>query len=76
MSVTPEQARAWLAQITAGHAAVAEVEARELAALDDATALAQSDALLAIGAASPIPAERVTWSGLVEQQRLFARARR
>jgi hypothetical protein len=56
--------------------AVADVETRELAALDDTAALAQSDALLAIGAMSPMPLERVTWSGLVEQQRLFARARR
>jgi hypothetical protein len=70
----PEFARAWLRQREAGAAAVAEVERRELVALDDETVLAHIEAVLSM----PMPAlteARRTSSGFVEQQRLFARSR-
>lgn len=75
MSAPPDHppfARAWLAQVRAGHAAVAEVEAIELAALDDAAALALSDALLGAAPIAEMAAARHETSGFVEQQRRFA----
>jgi hypothetical protein len=72
----PPHARAWLAQREAGARAVAEIEARELRELGEATALAQSDALLAAAPVAMMSASRRTTSGFVEQQRLFARSRR
>jgi hypothetical protein len=70
----PAHARAWLQQREAAAVALTAIEDAELRQLDDATALAQSEILLA---ATPLDAlaERRTTSGLVEQQRLFARAR-
>ncbi len=71
-----DHARAWLAQRQLGAIEVAAVEASELREMSDATARAQSEALLELAATKPYPPERVTTSGFVEQQRLFARARR
>jgi hypothetical protein len=47
----------------------------ELAHLDDAQALAASDALIASALAVPVPRARQSWSGLVEQQDAFHRRR-
>ena len=72
----PEQQRAWLRQRQLGAVAVAEVEARELRELDAATALAESEALLSAVPIAVVTADRRHTSGFVEQQRLFAQARR
>jgi hypothetical protein len=71
-----EDQRAWLRQRQLGAIEVAKIEARELRELDPATALAQSEALLAAAPIAVMSAGRRETSGLVEQQRLFARARR
>lgn len=76
MSALPPFARAWLRQRDAGAAAVAAIEAAELRKLDAAEALKQADALLAATPVDAIAPSRRATSGLVEQQRLFARARR
>lgn len=68
----PVFAEAWLRQRRAGAEAVARIEAMELAALDDVEGLRLADALLSAVRIEE-PARR---SGLVDQQRLFARARR
>jgi hypothetical protein len=69
-------ARAWLRQREAGAAAVAAIEERELAELTATEALAQSEALLAAAPIEVMLQGRRQCSGLVEQQRLFMRARR
>jgi hypothetical protein len=72
----PAHAHAWLRQREAGAVAVAAIEDAELRGLDDASALAQSEALLSAAPSSDLPTERRLTSGFVEQQRSFARARR
>lgn len=76
MTDLPPFALAWLRQREQGAAAVAEIEARELRELDADEALCLSDALLVAVPLEAADATRRTWSGFVEQQRLFARARR
>jgi hypothetical protein len=76
MTGLPPFALAWLRQREQGAAAVAEIEARELRDLDADEALGLSDALLSATPLEPAEATRRTWSGFVDQQRLFARARR
>lgn len=71
----PSFAKAWLAQRRAASLALAEVEVRELRELDDATALAMSEALLSAAPRAEMTRERRHTSGFVEQQRLFARRR-
>jgi hypothetical protein len=68
----PGFARAWLRQRVAGEAAISAIEEAELRRLGPAEALRLSDALLSVtpsGLTRPV-------SGLIEQQRIFARARR
>ncbi len=72
----PAHARAWLRQRDLGAVALAAIEADELRQLDVAAALAQSEALLAATPLDAVSEERRSTSGFVEQQRLFARARR
>lgn len=74
--MVPGFAAAWLLQRAAGNVALEAVNATELRNLTDAEALKRTDALLAIGAASARSPEREQSSGFVQQQRLFARARR
>jgi hypothetical protein len=76
MSTLPPFARTWVRQRDAGAAAVAAIEAAELRELDAAEALKQAEALLAAAPIDAVAPSRRTTSGLVEQQRLFARARR
>ena len=73
VSEQPPFAAAWLAQRRAGDAAVADLTAEELRNLTDEEALRIADALLS---ATPPARKPIDSSGLVEQQRLFARARR
>jgi hypothetical protein len=61
--------REWLAQWRRAGAALEHVRADELAHLGAADALAASETLLALGASLPLPASRVTWSGLIDFQR-------
>ncbi|HEY4178495.1 MAG TPA: hypothetical protein VGM90_16725 [Kofleriaceae bacterium] len=72
----PDFAQAWFRQREAGARAVSIVEARELHALSEEEALAASEALLAAVDLRVASADRLSASGFVEQQRLFARARR
>ena len=72
----PAHARAWLRQRESGAVALTAIEDAELRHLDDAAALAQSEALLAATPLNDVAAERRSTSGFVEQQRIFARARR
>lgn len=72
----PAHAQAWLRQREAGAVELAAIEDTELRNLDDASALAQAEALLSATPLSAISSERRSTSGFVEQQRLFARARR
>jgi hypothetical protein len=51
--------------------ALTQVRADELSHLSAAAALAASETLLAIGASTPLPVERITWSGLIEFQRIL-----
>jgi hypothetical protein len=76
MADLPAFAKDWLRQRERGAAAVARVEEQELRDLDDAEALRQADALLSAAPLGLMTADRKTTSGFVEQQRLFARARR
>jgi hypothetical protein len=72
----PPFARSWLRQRELGAAALQAIEDAELARLDPAMALAQTEMLLSAVRLDDLPEERRTSSGFVEQQRLFARARR
>ena len=72
----PAHARAWLRQRDLGAVALAAIEDDDLRQLDVAAALAQSEVLLAATPLNAIAVERRSTSGFVEQQRLFARARR
>ena len=75
MSTLPPYARAWMRQRDEGAARLAAIEAAELRQLDAAGALEQADALLAATPIDAIAPSRRTTSGLIEQQRLFSRAR-
>ena len=72
----PAHAQAWLRQREAGVVAIAAIEDAELRELDAEGALAQSEALLDATPLHAMAAERCGTSGFVEQQRIFARARR
>jgi hypothetical protein len=72
----PPFARAWLRQRELGAVALQALEDAELRQLDLATALAQTEMLLSAVRLDDLPEERRISSGFVEQQRLFARARK
>jgi hypothetical protein len=72
----PPFARSWLQQRELGASALQAIEDAELRRLDPATALAQTEMLLSAVRLADLPEERRISSGFVEQQRLFARARR
>ena len=76
MSTQPSFAQAWLRQRDAGAQALAAHEREELRALDPGQALRESEALLAATPIASVAEARRATSGFVEQQRLFARARR
>jgi len=63
--------RHWMAQWRKSAAALARVRADELSHLTAADALAATETLLAIGANMPRSVERMTWSGLIEFQRIL-----
>jgi hypothetical protein len=76
MPTHPSFARAWFRQHEEGARAVAAVERRELRELDPGQALRDSDALLSATPIASVAKSRRATSGIVEQQRLFVRARR
>lgn len=69
MLTDTHQQREWLQQWRRAAVALEEVRADELAHLGAADALAASEALLALGASTPLPPDRVQWSGLIDLQR-------
>jgi hypothetical protein len=72
MNLVPSDAareRGWLAQWRRAGARLEQLRADDLAHLDAAAALSAADTHLAIGANLPLPADRVTWSGLIDFQR-------
>ncbi|MFN8525984.1 MAG: hypothetical protein U0821_23020 [Chloroflexota bacterium] len=68
-------ARRWIAQWRSASDELAEQKRRELAAMTDEEAMAISEMLLAMADPATLPPERWTYSGLVEQQRIFHRRR-
>ena len=76
MSSSGADARSWLAQQRAAAIALAELNDRELRDLSDAEALRMTEAVLSATPIATMNDGRRSTSGLVEQQRLFARARR
>ena len=66
-------ARAYVKRWTESGRVLEQLRWRELADLDDVRALRATEALLDYGATLPLTRERLEWSGLVEQQRLFRR---
>ena len=71
MSFATRLERDWMAQWRQSAAALAQVRADELSHLSASDALAATDTLLAIGANVPLSVERITWSGLIECQRIL-----
>lgn len=71
MAYAESNEQRWIRQWLAAGPALEAQRARELRALTDEQACAAADALLEIGASLPLDEARRTWSGLVEQQRLF-----
>jgi hypothetical protein len=69
VSADASRQREWLAQWRQAGVALERVRADELARLGGADALAASETLLALGASLPLPAGRVSWSGLIDLQR-------
>jgi hypothetical protein len=68
-------AAAWMAQWKAAGLALDEVRRREIRALTDEEALAAAEDLLSLPASTPLPPERLRWSGLVAQQAFLHRRR-
>lgn len=75
MAETPEEQKQWMAQWRLAEKALLEVKREELRALTDEEAQATSDLLLEGVAEFYIPPRQRDFSGLVEQQRIFAKAR-
>jgi len=73
---TPEEQKKWMAQWRSAEVALLEVKREELRALSDEEAQAACDLLLANADEFYVPPQMRTSSGLVEQQRIFMRARR
>ena len=75
LAVDLETQRAWARTWQATGEALEAIRRAELRALTPEKALQATDNLLSLGAGLPLSAERRRTSGLVEQQRLFARLR-
>ena len=68
--------RRWVEQWRRAAVALEEQRRAELRAMSDRDALAASEALLSMALVIPLKPERITDSGLVQQQSLFHRRRR
>ena len=75
LNETSSRAASWLRQWRAAGPALEEVRRRELRDLSDEEALAATEDLLSMAQMSPLPPERLAWSGLVTQQALLHRRR-
>jgi hypothetical protein len=75
LSVDREKLKAWARNWQETGKALEAIRRSELRALSPERALRASDDLLSFGAEMTLSAERRRTSGLVEQQRLFARLR-
>jgi hypothetical protein len=75
VGVDLETQKAWARTWQATGEALEAIRRAELRALTPEKALRATDNLLSLGAGTPLSAERRCTSGLVEQQRLFARLR-
>jgi hypothetical protein len=75
MSMDAAAQRAWMEQWRSAAKALEEQRKQELGAMSDAEALAASEALLSLALVVPINPDRLTDSGLVQQQALFHRRR-
>lgn len=75
MKETSSQADSWLRQWRAAGPALEEVRRREIRELADEQAIAATDELLSLAHLTPLPPERLHWSGLVIQQALLHRRR-
>lgn len=75
MAVDLETQKAWARTWQATGEALAKVRRADLRALTPEKALFATDDLLSLGSGMALPERRRGSSGLVEQQRLFARLR-
>ncbi len=75
MAVDLETQKAWARTWQATGEALEAIRRAELRALTSEKALRATDNLLSLAPGMPLSAERRRTSGLVEQQRLFARLR-
>ncbi len=75
LAETPEEQKKWMAQWRLAEVALLEVKREELRALTDDEALDACDIVLANAEEFYVSPQMKTSSGLVEQQRIFMRAR-
>jgi len=75
LAETPEEQRAWMKQWRAAAIALHHVKREELRAMRDEDAVAAFNALDLPPHDFPRAADRMDGSGLVEQQRIFQKAR-
>lgn len=75
MAETPEEQRAWMAQWRAAAIALKKIKREELRAMTDAQAVEAFNALDMPPGLFPRSADRLDGRGLVEQQRIFQKAR-
>ncbi len=73
--MTPEQQREWMQQWRRAAVALEQVKRDELARMTDAEALAAADDLLALSEHAYRDPRYETYSGLIEQQRIFHQRR-
>jgi len=73
--MTPEQQQQWMAQWRWAAVELERVKRAELARLTDEQALRAADDLLALARTAYIDPHRRSYSGLIEQQRLFQKQR-
>jgi hypothetical protein len=76
LAETPEEQRAWMAQWRLAEKALREIKREELRAMTDEQAIAAFNALDMPPELVYRSPERLNGSGLVEQQRIFGKARR
>lgn len=70
-----ELERRWVKQWIETGKLLDEIRRRELREMTEAQACAASEAVLDLAGNFPLPARRLGWSGLIEQQALFHRRR-
>lgn len=68
--------RKWMEQWQSAASALEDERRRRLASMTDAQARAATAALLDMASRVPLPPDRLSYSGLVEQQAIFHRSRR